>query len=77
METREYTNGEVTIVWRPGFCVHSGICAHGLPDVFRPREKPWVRAESASTQELIDQVSCCPSGALSYYMNADKLQKDD
>ncbi|NJX14547.1 (4Fe-4S)-binding protein [Tamlana crocina] len=23
---KEYTNGEVTIVWNPEACIHSGIC---------------------------------------------------
>ena len=67
--TKEYTNGEVTVVWKPGACVHSGICVKGLPNVFKPKEKPWINVEAATTQQLIDQVRQCPSGALSYYMN--------
>lgn len=66
---KEYSNGEVTVVWQPGKCIHSGICASGLPKVFKPKEKPWVDPEAASTQDLIDQIKQCPSGALSYYMN--------
>jgi uncharacterized Fe-S cluster protein YjdI len=72
IETREYTNGEVTIVWKPKLCVHSGICAHGLPLVFKPRERPWIVVEQATTSELVEQVHKCPSGALSCYMNAEK-----
>ena len=29
-----YTNGEVTIVWKPALCTHSRRCWTGLPDVF-------------------------------------------
>ena len=76
METKAYTNGEVTIVWRPDRCIHSGICARGLPDVFRPKDKPWVRPDAASTQELIGQVMRCPSGALTYYLNHENSDAD-
>lgn len=69
--TKEYSNGEVTIVWKPDLCIHSGICARGLPNVFQPREKPWIKPQGATTQEIIDQVEKCPSGALSYYRNAE------
>ncbi|SFZ93805.1 Uncharacterized Fe-S cluster protein YjdI [Flaviramulus basaltis] len=69
-KTKEYTNGEVTIVWKPESCIHSGICIKGLPDVFRPKVRPWIRIDKAITEDLIKQVKQCPSGALSYYMNA-------
>jgi len=70
--TKHYTNGEVTIVWQPHLCRHSTICwkeATGLPTVFDPREHPWIKPENADTQQLIDQVKKCPSGALSFFMN--------
>ena len=46
-------------------CIHSGICAMGLAEVFDPRRKPWIDMSKAETQEIIDQVKKCPSGALS------------
>ena len=67
--TKTYSNGEVSIVWKPNTCIHSAICVSGLPGVFRPREKPWIDVTAASTTELIGQVRKCPSGALSYFMN--------
>ena len=70
--TKKYTNGEVTIVWKPGSCIHSKICWTGLPDVFNPRERPWIKPDAAATQQLIDQVSKCPSCALSYFMNGEE-----
>ncbi len=68
--TKNYTNGEVTIVWNAEKCIHSAICVKGLPDVFKPKEKPWIKIDKASTEDLINQVKHCPSGALSYFMNA-------
>jgi uncharacterized Fe-S cluster protein YjdI len=72
--TKKYTNGEVTIVWKPSMCIHSRICwasATGLPEVFNPMERPWIKPEGADTQRIIAQVQKCPSGALSYFMNED------
>ena len=68
--TRKYSNGEVTIVWKPVVCIHSAICFKGLPEVFDPRVRPWINAEGASTQQIIDQVKKCPSGALTYEINS-------
>jgi uncharacterized Fe-S cluster protein YjdI len=64
MDTLEYTNGEITILWQPKVCIHSGICVRALPKVYDPKARPWIRPENAATQELIDQVAKCPSGAL-------------
>ena len=70
---REYSNDEVTVVWEARKCVHSGICANGLPVVFRPKVRPWVRISAAATDAIISQVKHCPSGALTYYMNNEKV----
>ena len=76
-KTKEYTNGEITIVWKPGTCIHSGKCVQGLPQVFHPKEKPWIKMDQATTDELINQVKACPSEALSYYVNGEKDQKTE
>lgn len=65
MSNKEYSNGDITILWQPAICTHSGVCVKTLPKVYNPQEKPWVKITNASTQELIDQVGLCPSGALS------------
>lgn len=67
--TMRYTNNEVTVVWKPKQCIHSGICFKGLPQVFDPRVKPWINAQMATSNKIIEQIKKCPSGALSYYMN--------
>ena len=65
----EYSNGELTIIWQPDLCQHSGICVNTLPQVYNPKERPWVKIENATTDELIAQINKCPSGALSYRLN--------
>lgn len=69
---KEYSNGEVTIVWKSELCIHSGICARGLPEVFKPKEKPWIDANGATTEVIVNQVKKCPSGALSFYYNKER-----
>ena len=66
---KEYKTKDITIVWRPGKCIHSGICVKTLPDVYDPKAKPWITPDKADTAALIDQINQCPSGALSYYRN--------
>jgi uncharacterized Fe-S cluster protein YjdI len=65
MERKEYSNAEITIVWKPKLCQHSGICVNTLPKVYNTKERPWIKPENATIQEIIDQVAKCPSGALS------------
>ena len=66
---KEYSNGEVTITWEAGKCIHSGKCVKGLPEVFNIKASPWINSQGASTDEIVNQVKKCPSGALGYYFN--------
>jgi uncharacterized Fe-S cluster protein YjdI len=73
---KEYSNGVVTIVWQNALCIHSGNCVRGLPSVFDSKSTPWINANGATTEEIINQVKKCPSGALSYYMNNEVENKN-
>jgi len=75
--TKKYSNGELTVVWKPQKCIHSGVCVKTLPMVYDPEAKPWINVENASTEELKEQIIKCPSGALSYFMNADDNQEEE
>ena len=69
---KKYSNGEITVVWKPSLCTHSTICwkaATGLPQVFNPMVKPWIKMEGANSDRIMEQVKKCPSGALSFYNN--------
>ena len=67
---KRYSNGEITVVWQPDLCSHSTTCFQGLPAVFDPRVRPWVRIEGASSDAIARQVEACPSGALSWERDA-------
>ena len=75
IETLHYKNGEMTVVWKPKVCIHSSICWKGLIGVFNPKVKPWIRMDGAATDNFIEQVRKCPSGALSYFLNADAINE--
>ena len=70
METHEYNAGEITILWKPKVCIHAGVCIKMLPQVYNPKDRPWIKAENATTEELKNQIENCPSGALSYQLNS-------
>lgn len=73
---KEYSNGEITVVWKPGTCIHSAKCVGGSPEVFKPKEKPWIQVENATSEALMKTIDTCPSGALSYYKNSDGAPKE-
>lgn len=73
--TKEYTNGALTIVWKPKKCIHSEVCITTLPDVYKPKEKPWIRPENTSITTLKSQIDACPSGALSYYLKNETMKE--
>jgi uncharacterized Fe-S cluster protein YjdI len=70
--TKHYSNGEVTVVWQPALCIHSKKCWRGLPAVFDFQRRPWVDPTAASSAAIMEQIETCPSGALSYFRNADR-----
>lgn len=62
---KEYSNGEITVLWKPDLCIHSGICLKGLPKVFNLKQRPWVNINAASSEDIVQLVRECPSKALS------------
>lgn len=75
--SKEYSNGELTIVWKPDVCIHAAACIKALPRVYNPHNRPWIKIENATTDELKDQIRKCPSGALSYYMNSGENKEEE
>jgi putative redox protein len=72
-----YSNGEITVVWKPEFCQHSGRCWTQLPEVFDYKKKKWINPEGASSEQIMEQVRKCPSGALTFFYNNRKAESND
>ncbi|MCB1327404.1 MAG: (4Fe-4S)-binding protein [Spirochaetales bacterium] len=62
---QRYHRGELTILWNASLCQHSGHCVGNLPEVFKPKERPWIQTDHATADEIARVVRGCPSGALS------------
>jgi len=65
MVEKRYSNDEITVIWKPEVCAHSTLCWKSLLNVFDPRKRPWVNMLGATTEEIVETVKKCPSGALS------------
>ena len=76
-KTKEYSNGELTIIWQADKCIHAGVCVNMLHDVYDPKGRPWIKIDNASTEELKQQIDKCPSGALSYKLNDGEEKMSD
>ncbi|WP_299103968.1 (4Fe-4S)-binding protein [uncultured Tenacibaculum sp.] len=74
--TKEYSNADLTVYWKPNTCIHAKKCWKGLLQVFNPQNRPWVNMEGATTKRIMKQIDECPSGALSYTMKNEAAQED-
>ncbi len=74
---KEYSNDEITVIWKSELCIHSGNCVRGLAKVFNPKDRPWIKVYSATTDEIIQTVNNCPSGALTYKRNNNNPEKTE
>lgn len=72
MTEKSYANKEITIVWKPDLCIHSGKCAAGLGAVFDPDRRPWIDANAADSERIMRQVDQCPSKALTWRRNGEQ-----
>lgn len=59
-----YEADSVTVTFDPNLCIHAEECVRGLPAVFDPTQRRWIRPERAPADEVRRAVARCPSGAL-------------
>ncbi len=74
---REYTNGEITVFWKPAKCIHATTCYRELNEVFNPRNRPWVNINGAPSEEIVKIVKKCPTNALDWKWNDPLKQKEE
>ena len=63
---RLYRNEQISVSWEPKLCIHAGDCFRGLPQVFQPQARPWVRLDGATVERIAEVVIRCPTGALHF-----------
>ena len=66
---KEYAKDDLVVVWRPELCIHAGVCFRTLPEVFRPRERPWIQLDKSEKDRIISTVQACPTSAISLKTN--------
>jgi CDGSH-type Zn-finger protein len=67
---KSYVGREITIHDNRMICSHAAECVNNLSSVFKLNSRPWINPDSAKTDEIIDTIRKCPSGALSYSINS-------
>jgi uncharacterized Fe-S cluster protein YjdI/CDGSH-type Zn-finger protein len=67
---RAYGAPEVTVFYDRGRCRHYAECVRGLPQVFDPTRRPWIRADLADPNAIAEVVRRCPTGSLHYRLLA-------
>lgn len=72
-----YKGKKIMIHDNRGICAHAGRCTDGLASVFHLKEEPWIYPDSATAEEIISTIKKCPSGALSYTVDAVKGHTGD
>lgn len=63
---QRYESSSVVVTFDPSRCIHAAECVRGLPRVFDPEQRPWVRPEAADADRVAEVVTRCPTGALQF-----------
>ena len=66
MPRKEYRSERIVVSFDPERCIHARYCVRGLPEVFDPSNRPWVRPDRAKAEHVAEVVMRCPTGALQF-----------
>jgi len=69
---KNYRGKNITVHYNLGVCSHDGSCIRMLPGVFNINCRPWISPDNGDTENIIDVIKHCPSGALSYTLDGEK-----
>src|ERR687898_3530204 len=66
MPRKAFRSERIVVSFDPERCIHARYCERGLPEVFDPSERPWVRPDQANPDRVAEVVMRCPTGALQF-----------
>ena len=72
---KSYVGSKITIHDNRRICSHAAECIKTLPSVFNLNKRPWIYADGAEINLIIETIKKCPSGALSY--SVDGIEYND
>ncbi len=59
-----YEGKDADVTWDKRLCIHIGECGRARGDLFVGGRQPWCEPDRASTNDVLDVIQRCPSGAL-------------
>jgi CDGSH-type Zn-finger protein/truncated hemoglobin YjbI len=65
-----YPGQQLTVFDNRGICQHAGYCTDRLPSVFHSGGEPFVTAAGGRLDDIVAATRACPSGALSFAIDA-------
>jgi CDGSH-type Zn-finger protein len=74
---RDYVGQQITVHDNRTICCHAEQCVKGLPAVFDGNARPWIMPDAADVPAIIEAINKCPSGALSYSIDGERVVKGD
>lgn len=70
-----YPGEDIEVTWDQRLCIHIGECGRAQGELFVGGRKPWCQPDLASSEEVVDVVERCPTGALTYRSKDGRLQE--
>ena len=61
-----YPGKFIEVMWDARLCIHIGECVRAQGDLFVAGRRPWCQPDRVSSEEVVEVVERCPSGALTY-----------
>jgi uncharacterized Fe-S cluster protein YjdI len=63
---KSYDSPTIRVTYDPRKCIHAKRCVEGSPDVFKPKDRPWIQPENGDADAIAATVARCPTGSLRY-----------
>ena len=60
----DFDSPAIRVTWSKTRCIHAAECVRGLPRVFQPGSRPWVKPGAGEAARIAEVVERCPTGAL-------------
>ncbi|NJM67569.1 MAG: hypothetical protein HC851_18805 [Acaryochloris sp. RU_4_1] len=61
-----YPGKDIDVTWDQRLCIHIGECGRAKGELFVGGRNPWCQPNLVSSEEVVDVVGRCPTGALTY-----------